>query len=76
VLEQSWRAGGASGAEIAALEAFRADPSLRIVRATTREVYGDAPEVPANAVVYFSGVDEHVGRLTKFAFTETYADAR
>ena len=40
VLEQSWRAGGASGAEIAALEAFRADPSLPSVRAITREVYG------------------------------------
>ena len=26
VLEQSWRIGGASGAEVAALEAFRADP--------------------------------------------------
>jgi hypothetical protein len=76
VLEQSWRMGGASGAEIGALEAFHADPSLRIVRATTREVYGDTPEVPADAVVYFSGVDDQVGRLTKFAFTETYADAR
>jgi hypothetical protein len=76
VLEQSWRLGGASGAEIGALEAFRADPSLRIVRATTREVYGDTPEVPAGAVVYFSGVDDQVGRLTKFALTETYADAR
>jgi hypothetical protein len=76
VLEQSWRLGGASGAEIAALEAFRADPMLRIVRATTCEVYGDTPEVPADAVVYFSGVDDQVGRLTKFAFTETYADAR
>src|SRR6185503_6987315 len=31
VLEQSWRLGGASGAEIGALEAFRADPSLRRV---------------------------------------------
>lgn len=76
VLEQSWRLGGASGAEIGALEAFRGDPLLRIVRATTREVYGDAPEVPSDAVVYFSGVDDQVGRLTKFAFTETYADAR
>ena len=28
VLEQSWRIGGATGAEIAALEAFRADPAL------------------------------------------------
>ena len=62
VLEQSWRLGGASGAEIGALEAFRADPSLRIVRAMTREVYGEAPELPAGAVVYYSGVDASVGR--------------
>jgi len=76
VLEQSWRMGGASGAEIGALEAFRADPSLRIVRSMTREVYGDAPAVPPDAVIYFKGVDEHVGPLTKYALTQTYADAR
>lgn len=76
VLEQSWRLGGASGAEIGALEAFRADPSLRIARSMTREVYGDAPAPPPDAVVYFSGVDELVGRLTKYALTEPYADSR
>ena len=31
VLEQSWRAGGATGAEIAALEAFQADPARRVI---------------------------------------------
>ena len=76
VLEQSWRLGGASGAEIGALEAFRADPALRIVRANSREVYGDAPVLPANAAVYFSGDDPHVGPLTKYAWTEPYADTR
>jgi hypothetical protein len=40
VLEQSWRIGGASGAEVAALEAFRAEPALRAVRAATVELYG------------------------------------
>ncbi len=70
VLEQSWRLGGASGAEIGALEAFRADPSLRTVRAMSREVYGAAPVLPANAAVYFSGNDPHVGPLTKYAWTE------
>jgi Protein of unknown function (DUF3182) len=70
VLEQSWRLGGASGAEIGALEAFRADPSLRTVRTITREVYGAAPVLPANAAVYFSGNDPHVGPLSKYAWTE------
>jgi hypothetical protein len=73
VLEQSWRLGGASGAEIGALEAFRANPSLEVVRAKTREVYGEAPPPPA-AVVYYSGVDPRVGALTKYALTERDAD--
>jgi hypothetical protein len=75
VLEQSWRLGGASGAEIGALEAFRADPSLRAIRAMTCERYGEAPELPAEATVYFSGVDPRVGPLTKYAWTEPYADS-
>ncbi|GIZ51544.1 DUF3182 family protein [Noviherbaspirillum aridicola] len=66
VLEQSWRAGGASGAEIAALEAFRADPALRTVRASTVEVYGDGQAVPDDAVVYYRGQDEQVGALAKY----------
>ena len=74
VLEQSWRAGGASGAEIAALEAFAGDPALRVVRAMTREVHGEPPMLPGNAAVYFSGVDPHVGLMTKYAWTEPYAD--
>ena len=76
VLEQSWRLGGATGAEIAALELFRADERVQTVRAVTREVYGDAEAPPPNASVYFRGVDPRVGALTKFALAEPYADAR
>jgi uncharacterized protein DUF3182 len=67
VLEQSWRVSGASGAEIAALEAFRAEPTLQAVRASTVEVYGHG-DPPANATVYFHGFDEQVGPMTKYAF--------
>jgi hypothetical protein len=74
VLEQSWRIGGASGAEILALGAFRADPTLRAVRAATVEIYGNAPAVPADAVVYFQGTDAQVGPLTKYARLTPYAD--
>ena len=74
VLEQSWRAGGASGAEIGALEAFRIDPALRTVRAMTREVYADAPVVPAGATVYFAGIDPIAGPLVKYASTESDVD--
>ena len=76
VLEQSWRVGGASGAEIAALEAFRADPSLQSVQAASREIYGECPAVPENSTVYFRGIDPHVGAVTKYALTEPDADTR
>lgn len=75
VLEQSWRIGGASGAEVAALEAFRADPALRTVRASTVELYGeDVPPPPAHATVYFRGVDEKDGPMTKYAAVESHGD--
>lgn len=66
VLEQSWRIGGASGAEIAALHAFRGDPALRVVHASTREVYGDGPTIPEGATVHYEGADRHGERLVKY----------
>lgn len=74
VLEQSWRVGGASGAEIVALEAFHADPALNVVRASTVELYGSDVELPDNAVIYFHGHDEKVGPILKYARLEDYAD--
>jgi hypothetical protein len=74
VLEQSWRIGGASGAEIAALEAFQADPALDTVCASTTEIYGANPPVPADAVIYFQGIDDSTGPLTKYARLESYAN--
>ncbi|HEX2136153.1 MAG TPA: DUF3182 family protein [Microvirga sp.] len=76
VLEQSWRLGGASGAEVAALEAFRADPRLGAVRASTVEVYGRSESPPTKATVYFRGTDERVGLITKYAVVEPYGHAR
>ena len=76
VLEQSWRLGGASGAEIAALEAFRIDPSLRSVRAAAWEIYGEYPPIPERSTVYYRGIDPHVGAITKYALVEPYADTR
>lgn len=74
VLEQSWRIGGASGAEVAALAAFREDPALDAVRASTVELYGDGVNVPAGAVIYFQGVDEHAGPITKYSTLEPHAN--
>jgi len=71
VLEQSWRIGGASGAEIGALRAFENDPALTVVRASTVELYGEDVDVPANAGIIYQGVDAHSGRVTKFFTVES-----
>jgi len=70
VLEQSWRIGGASGAELAALEAFRDDPALRAVCASTTELYDADAVIPPGAVVAFSGIDDRVGAITKYSRIE------
>ena len=72
VLEQSWRIGGASPAESAALAAFQSNPNLRAVRASCVEAYGShAP--PADALINFQGVDERVGPIVKYTVLDTHA---
>ncbi|MDP9878379.1 hypothetical protein J2W25_002640 [Variovorax boronicumulans] len=66
VLEQSWRVGGATGAEIAALEAFHQDPACQRVHASCFEVYGEAARVPAGAIVAYQGNDPEAGPLCKY----------
>jgi hypothetical protein len=73
VLEQSWRIGGASAAEVLALEAFAADGDLHQTSASTVEVYGASDAPPAGAFVHFRGVDERVGAITKYATIDIHA---
>jgi hypothetical protein len=75
VLEQSWRVGGASGAEVAALECFREDRQAEAVHAWCTEVYGEDAAPPPQATVYFQGIDEEVGAITKYTMVEPYAHA-
>ncbi|MET0541664.1 MAG: DUF3182 family protein [Variovorax sp.] len=65
VLEQSWRMGGATGAEIAGLERFRAHPDCQQVWASCFEVHG-TQETPPGATVYFRGNDKVAGELVKY----------
>lgn len=66
VLEQSWRVGGATGAELAALARLHAEPALARVRAVCVEVFGPSPDPPAGAIVHFRGEDPTAGLLTKY----------
>jgi hypothetical protein len=74
VLEQSWRLGGASPAEIAGLETFKGDPSITVVRASTTEIYGKHVDIPADAVLHYQGEDRRVGALTKYSRIESNAN--
>jgi hypothetical protein len=76
VLEQSWRVGGATGPEIAALELFRKEPGRQRVRAAAVEIFGESPEPPPHATVHFRGIDPQVGQLTKYTVVEPDVDAR
>ncbi len=66
VLEQSWRIGGATGAELAAFAAFRDYASTDHVRASTVEAYGGTADPAEDASVYFCGTDPELGVLVKY----------
>lgn len=75
VLEQSWRAGGASFAEACALQMFRARPEVHVCRAYTCERYGEAHHPPADAEVFYRDTDPEVGFITKYGAIKSYGDA-
>lgn len=66
VLDQSWRVGGATGAEIGALRIFGTEPDVHVVRASTHELYGPDVRVPEGACLVYRGVDSRLGEITKF----------
>ncbi|HEY0290530.1 MAG TPA: DUF3182 family protein [Pseudomonas sp.] len=75
VLEQSWRIGGASPAEVEALVAFAADPALNRISVSTHEIYGETT-LPADANVLYEGDDPDVGFITKFTQVQPYDRAQ
>ena len=66
VLEQSWRAGGASAAEIEAVAILQQQPQRQTVHVRTVERYGDAV-APPGAIVLFHGHDPRNGPMLKYA---------
>ncbi|NWB28920.1 DUF3182 family protein [Pseudomonas gingeri] len=71
VLEQSWRVGGATGAELAALQAFRERPRMSAVRASTHEIHTEQT-LPQEARVLYRGHDRHGDCLLKYARIDAY----
>lgn len=75
VLEQSWRIGGASPAEIVALEAFADDPALRVVHSECLEYFGDGEAPPPGARPLLDMLDPVAGRIRKYTLCEAAGHA-
>lgn len=73
VLEQSWRPGGASAAEIAALEHFDERDDVGVLRVAAVEHYGER-DLPRGARVHFHGEDPERGLLLKYTTIDTGED--
>lgn len=71
VLEQSWRMGGASSAEVAALQSFINDPGLKAIRVCSVETYVDQA-LPADAIEIYRGPAENSDFLLKYVTVKSY----
>jgi hypothetical protein len=65
VLEQSWRIGGATGAELAAIERFGVEANASEVRVSAVERYG-LRKAPDDCRILYHGTDPEHGPLLKF----------
>jgi Protein of unknown function (DUF3182) len=66
VFEASWRVGGATGAEVIALAAFKQDPSLHVIDVSHFEEFGQNLRAPEGAIVLFEGDDPRDGRMIRY----------
>lgn len=71
VLEQSWRMGGASSAEVAALQSFINDPQMRAICVSSVETYIDQA-LPADAIEVYRGPAHNSDFLLKYVTVQSY----
>lgn len=67
VLEQSWRVGGASTAEVSGADALLQHPEVDHVRSQSCEDYGRAAIPPPGAEVYWRGRSNDGQQMTKYS---------
>ena len=66
VLEASWRSGGASTAELAALTAFAEDSRWQAIETASVKHYGKPSNIPLHAAIHFQGDDPEEGPLLRY----------
>lgn len=71
VLEQSWRMGGASSAEVAALQCFINHPGLKAIQVSSVETYVDQA-LPADAIEVYRGPAQNSDFLLKYVTVKAY----
>ncbi|KAB0492762.1 DUF3182 family protein [Pseudomonas vancouverensis] len=71
VLEQSWRLGGASSAEVAALQSFINDPAMHAIQVSSVETYIDQA-LPADAIEVYRGPAQDSEFLLKYVTVKSY----
>ncbi|MHB8822167.1 MAG: DUF3182 family protein, partial [Pseudomonadaceae bacterium] len=57
-----------------ALQRFREDDAVAVVRASSVELYGEQQVPPEGATVLFRGDDAEVGFITKYVMVEDYGN--
>jgi hypothetical protein len=75
VFEASWRVGGASPAEVAALAEFQHDPNLQIVGASTVKEFGCDRHPPEGAMVHSCGDDPEAGPVMRYTLVTRRPEA-
>jgi hypothetical protein len=66
VFEASWRSGGASTAELTAMLAFAADPTLQVFEVSAVKEFGRASKPPTGAIIHFQGDDPEDGPILRY----------
>ena len=67
VFEASWRVGGATAAEVAALAAFMEDAAVDVINASSVLAFGEEIEPPPGARVHFQGDDPELGPMIQYS---------
>jgi len=70
VIDQSWRIGGTSGVEIAAIQIFKERPAVKSIRGSSVNVYGHHAGSPDGAIVHFDDVDAEFGPMLMYTIIE------
>jgi hypothetical protein len=66
LFESSWRVGGATGAEVAALTEFMRDPTVEVVEASHVEEFGQNRKPSPEAVAYIELDDPQEGPMVRY----------